>query len=198
MRHIENTELKLDLIPFVILKILKGNKNKPIKGKILIQKISFLILKNFSKIFDEFDFVAHYYGPYSAAIDIMIEDLEYLKFLKRPAKEEFEISQLGKEALEISDSIYKSKDLEVFEEIIENIKESFLNFKTNQILAFIYKSFPEYIDPSIAAEKIDYEKTFLQCYEEGKLGISKIAELLGWSYQKTYDYIHKNARRIHV
>ncbi|MHA1360455.1 MAG: hypothetical protein ACTSRC_20215 [Candidatus Helarchaeota archaeon] len=193
-------EQKLNLIPFVILKILNGNKGKPIKGKVLLQKLVFLITKNFPKIFGEFDFVAHRFGPYSAVIESITEDLEYQKHLTRPEKEKFYITPSGNEALEISDPLYRSKDLESFEEVIEEIKESFNDFTTNQMLAFIYKSYPDYVDPSNSqvADSLNYEEIFLQCYEEGKLGISKIAELMGWSYQEAYDFIQKNARRIYA
>jgi hypothetical protein len=43
------------------------------------------------------------------------------------------------------------------------------------ILALIYKQFPDYIGNSIISDTIDYQKQFLKLYEEGKLGISKIA-----------------------
>jgi len=63
-------------------------------------------------------------------------------------------------------------------------------------LAFIYKSYPSYIEPSFVAEQIDYEKRFLDLYEKGKLGISKIAELMGWDFEKTHRFIMEKSKKI--
>lgn len=83
-----------------------------------------------------------------------------------------------------------------FRSVIENIKDYFNDFTTNEMLAFIYKSFPDYIEYSIRAEQLDYKKIFIDLYEKGKLGISKIAELIGCSYDEVYDIIKKNTKPI--
>lgn len=35
-------------------------------------------------------------------------------------------------------------------------------------------------------------KYFLSYINKGELGISKIAELMGWEFQEAYDFIRKN------
>ncbi|MFO8019986.1 MAG: hypothetical protein R6U96_15280 [Promethearchaeia archaeon] len=82
------------------------------------------------------------------------------------------------------------------ERVMENIKQDFNEFTTDEILAFIYKSFPEYVEPSIKADKLNYKKIFLKMYEEGKIGISKIAELMGWSYERAYEFVKQNAKKV--
>ena len=86
--------------------------------------------------------------------------------------------------------IYK----ELIEKAIENIKEDFINFNSDEMLAFIYKSYPGYISDSIVADEMDYEKIFIELYEKGELGVSKIAELMGWEFQEAYDFIKKNTK----
>ena len=41
---------------------------------------------------------------------------------------------------------------------------------------------------------MNYEKIFLELYDKGELGISKIAELMGWEFQEAYDFIRKNTK----
>ena len=113
---------------------------------------------------------------------------------------ELTITDKGIELLEEFHRTLKTKDErdqnKEFRNAIENIKDYFNDFTTDEMLAFIYKSFPNYVEYSIRKEKLDYIKIFLNLYEKGKLGISKIAELMGCSYDEAYDLIKKNTKPI--
>ena len=114
--------------------------------------------------------------------------------------QELTITDKGIELLEEFHRTLKTKDErdqnKEFRNAIENIKDYFNDFTTDEMLAFIYKSFPNYVEYSIRKEKLDYIKIFLNLYEKGKLGISKIAELMGCSYDEAYDLIKKNTKPI--
>ncbi len=47
--------------------ILLSGADRPIKNKINFQKELFLFSKSFPKIFEFFEFIPHYYGPYSSS-----------------------------------------------------------------------------------------------------------------------------------
>ncbi|MGV9172783.1 MAG: hypothetical protein ACOC35_09480 [Promethearchaeia archaeon] len=115
-------------------------------------------------------------------------------------KGNYEITEEGEKYLnklhrQLQDEESKRMDQKL-ERVMENMKQDFNEFTTNEILAFIYKSFPEYVEPSIKADKLKYKRIFLKMYEEGKIGISKIAELMGWSYERAYEYVKQNARKV--
>jgi uncharacterized protein YwgA len=188
----------IDLHTQLVLKILNGLNSKPIDGKIKFQKIAFLVLRNFEEIFEFFDFKPHKFGPYSESLDYALEEIKN----KEEAGIEIDtikITENGKKKLNELESITElsekeKKNKELIEKAIENIKEDFINFTSNEMLAFIYKSEPDYIADSIVADKMDYEKIFLELYDKGELGISKIAELMGWEFQEAYDFIKKNTK----
>jgi len=188
----------IDLHNQLVLKILNGLNSKPIDGKIKFQKIAFLVLRNFEEIFDFFDFKPHKFGPYSESLDYTLEETEN-KEEARIEKNTIEITESGKKKLKELESITELSDQEkknkkLIEKAIENIKEAFINFTSDEMLAFIYKGYPDYIGNSIVADKMDYEKIFLELYDKGELGISKIAELMGWEFQEAYDFIKKNTK----
>ena len=188
----------IDLHSHLVLKILNGLNAEPIVGKIKFQKIAFLVLKNFDDIFEFFDFKPHKFGPFSESLDYALEESKS-KEESIIENETIKITEIGKAKLSDLDSIsnlnIKEKiNKELIEKTIDTIKEDFKNFTGKEILAFIYKSFPDYIDDSIIADSIDYKNIFLGLYERGELGISKIAELMGWEFQKAYDFIRKNAK----
>lgn len=190
----------LDPHSFVILEALYANKHRPIKQKILFQKILFLTLMNFKKLFNIVDFKPHLLGPYSASIDKTIEQLIKIGNIKKNEKNEFEITDEGIEILEqlskeIEDKEEVNQILE-FEDVVDHIKELFIDFSTDEMLAFIYKSYPDYIESSIKADQLDYEKIFIKLYKKGKLGISKIAELLGLSINNAYNLIKQKTNPI--
>jgi len=194
------SEEEFDPLSFIVLEILRSRDNEPIKQKILFQKIAFLSLRNFKKFFQISDFKPHRFGPYSAPLDTSSAQLVELGDIKINQNGEFEITEEGKEYsdrlhTQLEDEESKKMDEEL-ENIINTVKEDFNDFTTDEILAFIYKSFPEYVEPSIKAEELEYEKIFLKMYEEGKIGVSKIAELMDWTYDRAYDFIKRNAKTV--
>ena len=188
----------IDLHTQLVLKILNGLNSKPIDGKILFQKIAFLVLRNFEERFEFFDFKPHKFGPYSESLDYALEEIKN-KEEAGIEKGTIKITENGKIKLNELESITElsekeKKNKELIEKAIENIKEDFINFTCDEMLAFIYKSYPDYIGDSNVADKMDYEKIFLELYDKGELGISKIAELMGWEFQEAYDFIKKNTK----
>ena len=119
-------------------------------------------------------------------------------------KKEISITEDGKkllhsfeEELQLNEPT-KEETKKKLEDLISNIKDDFKAFSSDQMLAFIFKSFPDFINDSIKADSLDYEKLFLELYERGLLGISKIAELMGWPLDKAYDFIQEQSGRIHA
>ena len=188
----------VDLHTLIVLKLLNGLNSEPIEGKIKFQKIAFLVLKNFKELFELVDFKAHKFGPYSEPLDYALQETTN-KNESYIEKDTIEITDQGKQKLRELDSIVELskkeiRNKELIEQAIDNIKEDFRNYNTEEMLAFIYKNDPDFVSDSIVADKIDYEKNFLGLYEKGELGISKIAELMGWEFQEAYDFIKKNSK----
>lgn len=189
----------LQIHSHIILKLLNALEKEPIKTRILFQKIAFLILRKYKELFQQVDFKPHKFGPHSASLGETLEELENLNYVSEDREFEIKITDEGEnflKELEISLGSENSQKLKDFEKFIEFIKKEFKDFSKDEILALIYKQFPEYIGNSIISDTIDYKKQFLKLYEKEKLGISKIAELLHCSYDDIYDYIKRNSKLI--
>ncbi|MHA1285187.1 MAG: hypothetical protein ACTSQP_22030 [Promethearchaeota archaeon] len=187
----------LQIHSYIILKLLNAKNKEPIKTRILFQKIAFLILRKYKELFELVDFKSNKFGPHSASLGETLEELKTLEYVSEDRESGIKITNRGEGFLKELEKSFKSKEikkLEEFENSVEFIKKEFNNFSKDDILAFIYKESPEYISNSIISDKIDYKKQFLKLYEEGKLGISKIAELLKCSYDDIYEYIKSRGK----
>lgn len=194
------SEIEFDPFGFVILELLHSGNDEPIRRKILFQKIAFLALRNFNNFFRLADFKPHKFGPYSAPLENISSQLAKIGEIHINQNGEYKITEEGKKYLnklhnQLQDEESQRIDQKL-ERVIDNIKQDFNEFTTDEILAFIYKSFPEYVEPSIIADKLNYKKIFLKMYEEGKIGISKIAELMNWSYEQAYEFVKRNAKKV--
>ena len=178
---------------FVILEILRANKKESIKSNIIFQKIAFLSLINFEKLFTVADFIPHRFGPYSESLKMTKKQLINMGEIEVLNGKELKITEKGLERLNQVEKELAETPLKKFKNIIQDNKESFNDFNTDEILAYIYKSFPEYVEPSIKAEQIDYEKQFLK---RGKLGISSISKLLGLTSEEAIEWIKNNTKSI--
>lgn len=178
---------------YCVLKVVSCNDNEPVKGKIWLQKLTFLTFMNFPEIFDESMFQKDKLGPYSDVVRRVSEDLQNLNFLIKK-QEGFVCNSKGKQAVEEFERKNEKliPQLDRFNEICEQIKADFNNFSRKEILAFVYKEFPIYRELSLVEKDLNYEEIFIKMYKDGKLGISKIAELLGRSVEETYKFLERN------
>ena len=180
-----------------MLKLLAGDSGSPVKGQILFQKMAFLVLQNFPKFLQEADFKAHKFGPYSSSLDESLKELIYQNDIDATKKDGYTINERGKDLLQSFEaSIDHDVHLKELNQTIDEIKNDFQGFTADEMLAFIYKEYPGYIDQSVKAKELDYPKLFSQLYKRDLLGVSKIAELLGWSTDDAYQFLKENTGHV--
>ncbi len=182
---------------YIVLKLLAGDSGSSIKGHVLFQKIAFLVLQNFPQLLQEADFKPHKLGPYSASLDESVKELAYQANIIDDKRSGLAITQEGREFLEgLELPIEHTEHVEELNRVIDEIKGDFQGFSPDEMLAFIYKAYPGFIDQSVKAKDLHYEKLFAHLYERDLLGVSKIAELMGWSVDYAYQYLHAKASHV--
>lgn len=78
-----------------ILLLLNVDNQKPIEGKLFIQKEIFLIVKEvYNDLEDELNFIAYNYGPYSKPLNILLKELENSIFHTGGSGKEVELGHL--------------------------------------------------------------------------------------------------------
>jgi len=174
---------------FLIL--LLGSRNgEPVKGKTWLQKEMFLITKN-TGLKEEVYFEPHFYGPYSETVDTELENLEILGL----AAENGEIRLTGK-GKEVYANLLKITSTEKLG-LIGEIKEELNDLDEDELLAYIYFSFPETTKEAVRFENIKRKRVKLavRLYAKEKVSLGKASEIAGMNIKAFMDEIrHKGLK----
>jgi len=183
---------KMDFSPVqAFLILLLGSRNgEPVKGKTWLQKEMFLITKN-TGLKEEVYFEPHFYGPYSETVDTELENLEILGL----AAENGEIRLTGK-GKEVYANLLKIASPEKLG-LIGEIKEELNDLDEDELLAYIYFSYPETTKEAVRFENIKRKRVKLavRLYAKEKVSLGKASEIAGMNIKAFMDEIrHKGLK----
>jgi len=148
----------------------------PIRSKIKIQKILFLISNVFKGFQNLLEFEPHLFGPYSETLDYVLESLIKLGLVKKEGSS-YRLTDDGQDLVE---------SLKPKPELINVINDfkSFLNdLSDDEILVFIYASYPQFISESVKWDDLKPRRVSIahSLLNKGKISFSKAAEIAGMS-----------------
>lgn len=148
----------------------------PIRSKIKIQKILFLISNVFKGFQNLLEFEPHLFGPYSETLDYVLESLIKLGLVKKEGSS-YRLTDDGQDLVE---------SLKPKPELINVINDfkSFLNdLSDDEILVFIYASYPQFISESVKWDDLKPRRVSIahSLLKKGKISFSKAAEIAGMS-----------------
>jgi hypothetical protein len=179
-----NIENYLTLTQKYSILLLSANRNQPITGKVWFQKELFLISQNISRLEDETEFEGSLLGPYSENADAELEQLRIEGLAELDGK-----IRLTAEGQEVSKSLETRASKET-KEIISEMK-SFLNdLSEDELLGFIYFSYPNMVIESIKFEEIKRKRVeiAISLYRKRKVSLGKAALIAGLNQE---DFIKK-------
>ncbi|ADC65800.1 protein of unknown function UPF0175 [Ferroglobus placidus DSM 10642] len=176
---IEADHLKhLSPIQALILLLLDSENAQPVKGRTWLQKEMFLILSNAGKeIEEEAQFEPHHFGPYSEVVESELANLKLLGLVDE--NKEIRITKAGKKiAAELRKYVSPK-----FLEFISQVKRELNDLTEDELLAYIYFTFPEMTSESKALERILKKRKWLalSLYRKGKVSLSKASQIAGVS-----------------
>ena len=135
-----------------ILLLLDADNQKPIEGKLFIQKEMFLIVKEVcTELENELNFKAYNYGPYSQQLVNLLEELEENSFIEIDRfddNNEYKITNRGRQELKnktFSDNIKRK---------IHNLKVGSNKLGYKGLLRYVYFTYPEYTENSIIKNEV--------------------------------------------
>ena len=130
----KNSQIRLNDEEKLVLYAIGAVDNSPLKSRIKIQKLMFLI----SNIFKDFQgllhFEPHLFGPYSETLDNVLESLIRLGFVESIGSN-FRLTDLG---LKAYSSLKPKPELA---NVIDDFKRFLNDLNDEEILAFIYASY---------------------------------------------------------
>lgn len=172
---------------------LVGLGGEPVRGKTKLQKIFFLLANDEPEISCQLDYFPHSYGPYSEVLD---HELEYLKNVGAISEESNSISltSIGRKAEREIRGTVDPKVLGALEEY----KELLNDLTSNEMLAFIYATFPDMAGKSVEYENIKnkIEDLIMSLVKKDKISSQRAAELLGVTQSKIFHNMNKMGLRV--
>lgn len=181
-----NKENYLSLTQKYSILLLSANDNEPVTGKIWFQKELFLVAQNIPKLDDETEFEGSLMGPYSENADAELDQLRIEGFVELNGK--IKLTQKGQEVAEK----LKQKARQETKELLTDMKSFVNDLSEDEMLGFIYFSYPSMTVESIKFESINEKrvKIAISLYRKKKVSLGKAALVSGLSQE---DFI-KNAQ----
>lgn len=196
---IKSEDWKIDVkslspLQALILLLLDANKGEPVKGKVWLQKEMFLLVHNTGKdeIIQGAQFEPHHYGPYSETIDAELDILRMMGLIE--INRRISLKPMGRRLASKLRKIVSPEFLELVEEIKGNLND----LSEDELLAYIYFTFPNMTTESRVLERIKRKREGLavSLYRKGKVSLSKAAQIAGMSVRDFIELLRK--RRIPV
>ncbi|MHA1386123.1 MAG: hypothetical protein ACTSR3_20410 [Candidatus Helarchaeota archaeon] len=165
-----------DLTDILLLVLLYVNNEEPIKGRLWLQKIMFVLDRNIDEIKAAFE--GSYIGPNSIKVEVSLEQFVSSNYIIAKRSGKISLSPKGKMLAEEAVKNISTERLNLIKEI-----KKFLNdMNRKELIAFIYSSFPNYIVESQILDEFEenrYEAS-ISLYKKGKVSLSKAAEIAGY------------------
>ncbi len=183
---IEDIVEDLTDLDLAILLLLHVCNNEPLKGKVTFQKEMFLIADYIQKIWEKTEFIPHSFGPYSEAAEIEIGNLQSLGLVKEK-DHEYQITNDGIAAIDKAKPVFTDEEIEA----IQDYKKFLNDLMQDELLLFIYVSYPDYKEESTVYKQVIKRRipTAISLYKKGKVSLEKAAFLAGLSIEKFLDLV---------
>jgi len=159
-------------------------QNTPIKGKIKLQKLLFLVSNVFGDLQDLLMYEPHLYGPYSEVVENVLQSLIRLELIK-DSRKGYGLTEEGKK---VFNSLTPKKELA---RVMNDFKEFLNDLDNDELLAFIYVSYPDYIKESVKWDELRPKRKELaiRLLKKGKISFSKAAEIAGMGTNEFDKYL---------
>jgi len=178
---IEDIVEDLNDLDLAILHLLHAGNNSPLKGKVAFQMEMFLIADYIENIREQAGFIPHTFGPYSEAAENGMRNLKSLGLVEEKYHE-YHITPNGVAALGKVKSAFTDEQVEA----IQGYKEFLNDLSRDEILLFVYVSYPDFIEKSAVYERVIRKRipTAISLYKKEKASLEKAAFLAGLPVEK--------------
>lgn len=185
----ESLKIDLDDDEKLVLYAIGALDNSPLESKIKIQKLMFLISNVFKDFQGLLHFEPHLFGPYSETLDNVLDSLIRLGLVEEVHGSSYRLNDAG---IRMYLSLKPKPELV---RVIEDFKGFLNDLSNNEILAFIYVSYPQYISESIVWDELkpNRQKYAISLFKKSKVSFGKAAEIAGLSFID-FDKILKDRR----
>lgn len=185
----DNIAEDLSTLSVTILELLKVNDEKPVKGKVAFQKEMFLISNYIDKVNEWAEFGPHFLGPYSEISEVSMDNLVSMDLVEKEEGYTYKITSSGIRELGLKQDIFSSEE----KEAIADFKEFISNLTDDEILLFVYASYPDFTIESIEYQRImkSRVKDAISIYKKGVVSLEEAAFLAGINIETFLDVLEE-------
>ena len=171
-----------------ILHLLHAGGNSAVRGDVLFQKELFLIGDYIEQVGDDADFTPHIFGPYSEAAEVALGELISLGLVRR-SEGGYTLTPDGVSVWEKVCSVFHTEESGA----IEDFKVFINDLSVDEVLLFVYITYPEYTRESARLRDILKKRVPLSAslYRKGKVSLEKAAFLAGMNIESYLDYLKR-------
>ena len=171
-----------------ILHLLHAGGNSAVRGDVLFQKELFLIGDYIEQVGDDADFTPHIFGPYSEAAEVALGELISLGLVRR-SEGGYTLTPDGVRVWEKVCSVFHTEESGA----IEDFKVFINDLSMDEVLLFVYITYPEYTRESARLRDILKKRVPLSAslYRKGKVSLEKAAFLAGMNIESYLDYLKR-------
>lgn len=184
---------KLSRLELLILNLLNADNSEPIRDDLFLQKEMFLVINFINEMKPDADFIPHRLGPYSEPVEVSLNNLKSINLIEKTSKG-YKITDFGKDIFEtIKDRIPEEKKI-----AIEDFKDFLNDLTKDELLVFVYFSFPDMRTESNIFQEIKRKRVpaSISLYEKGKISLEKAAQLSGLPIEEFVERVkekHENS-----
>lgn len=169
---------KMEQVFFMLLYApVDGGGPEPVRGETWLQKEMYALSRVFPDLEEDANFEDYQYGSYSESVDEVKDQYENSKYLDRGSKGEIQLSAKGRAlAVEVWSAASEEE-----RQAVREIKEVFNDMSLDELLLFMYQTYPETAESSSVRDRVLCNKLRLamSLYRKGKVSYQKAAELAG-------------------
>jgi len=184
----------LSSIQKYILVLLSSNNYESIKGNLWLQKELFLLAQTYDDLKNDSEFEPYFLGPHSEVVEEEFDDMLQAGLVDREDTK-IKLTPRGKEiGLYLCQKINNEN-----QKFISDLKEFLNDLSQDELLGFIYFSYPEMRKESIKFENIKQKRNTiaLSLYRKGKISVGKAAEIAGMTIETFIRFLKQRNIEVH-
>lgn len=160
----------------IALILLRAKNGERVKGATWLQKEMFLISRNLDPIENETAFGPDHLGPYSESLEEEVQQLAMDDMISACGRQ----LCLTSKGAEVAGLVADRARPEILE-MVEDIKEFMNDLSEDEMLGFVYFSFPEMTKESVRIQDLAprRQQIAMRLFDRGKVSMEKAADIAG-------------------
>jgi hypothetical protein len=181
----------LSLTQKIIVLIYGAKKSEPVKGKLWFQKELFLVSKAIPELEEETDFESDFMGPYSELADEQADRLRVERILDVEQKQ---LTPLGHRVEQQTKEEFGDNTVC----FIEEIKDFLNDLSKDELLGFIYYSYPDMRVDSLEFNRIALKRKeiAITLFKKQKVSLGKASEIAGLTREELIDVLQSSGIKV--